>query len=168
MKANLSCPYLQSNLFHGLRIDPQQCLHICLLVYICFMTKSILLIDDERIFNFIAEKLIVALGANTKIIVAETGQQGLNLIQEQFLAFGTLPSLILVDFYMSPMDGVTFVESFYKLNIAGMEQPLIALTTSSTISSDIELAKSAGVHTFLAKPIAEIELIALLKKANIL
>src|SRR6187551_2758704 len=132
------------------------------------MTKSILLIDDERIFNFIAEKLIISLGVDVKIIAAETGQQGLNLIQEQFLASGTLPSLILVDFYMSPMDGVTFVKSFNNLDIPGKENTLIALTTSSVVSSDLELARAVGIQNFLAKPIAEIELKKLLEKGFLL
>ncbi len=132
------------------------------------MTKSILLIDDERIFNFIAEKLIVGLGVNAKIITAETGEQGLNLIRENFLTSGSLPHLILVDFYMSPMDGVTFVKTFNELDIPGKERTLIALTTSSVDSSDIELAKSAGVHTFLDKPIAEIKLSEILKQAGLL
>ncbi|MEO7988942.1 MAG: response regulator [Chryseolinea sp.] len=132
------------------------------------MTKSILLIDDERIFTFIAEKLIVGLGVEAKILAAETGEQGLTLIRENFLASGSLPLLILVDFYMSPMDGVTFVKSFYELDIPGKEKTLIALTTSSNVSTDIELAKSAGVHTFLAKPIAEIKLKEILEKASLL
>ena len=132
------------------------------------MTKDILLIDDERIFNFIAEKLIVGLGVEATITAVETGQKGLNMIRENFLTSGSLPRLILVDFYMSPMDGITFVKSFYELDIQEKERTLIALTTSSVDSSDIELAKSAGVHTFLAKPIAEIELTAVLKNAGLL
>jgi CheY-like chemotaxis protein len=132
------------------------------------MTKSILLIDDERIFNFIAEKLIIALGVDAKIMSAETGQQGLNLIQEQFLASGTLPSLILVDFYMSPMDGVTFAKSFNQLDYTEKDQTLIVLTTSSVMSSDLDLAKAAGIETFLAKPIAEIELKKILERASLL
>ena len=131
------------------------------------MTKGILLIDDERIFNFIAEKLIGSLGVEAKILAAETGQQGLDLIQEYFLASGSLPLLIIVDFYMSPMDGVAFVKSFYGLNLPGKEHTLIALTTSSVVSSDMELAKSAGVHTFLAKPINEIALRNVLEKAGL-
>jgi len=92
----------------------------------------------------------------------------LNLIQEQFLASGTLPSLILVDFYMSPMDGVTFAKSFNNLDVSGKENTLIALTTSSVVSSDLELAKAVGIQTFLAKPIAEIELKKILEKASLL
>lgn len=132
------------------------------------MAKSILLIDDERIFTFIAGKLIAGLGVEAEIIVADTGEQGLNLIREHFLTSGFLPQLILVDFYMSPMDGVTFVNSFYELDISGKENTLIALTTSSIDSADIELAKSAGAHTVLAKPIAETALAEILKKSGLL
>lgn len=132
------------------------------------MNKGILLIDDERIFTFIAEKLIVGLGAEAKIMTAESGQQGLNLIHEYFLATGSVPQLILIDFYMSPMDGVAFVKAFHAMDIPGKEKTLIALTTSSVIPADIELAKSAGAHTFLAKPIAETNLKEILFQAGIL
>ncbi|HOX82672.1 MAG TPA: response regulator [Chryseolinea sp.] len=132
------------------------------------MTKSILLIDDERIFCFIAEKLIISTGVDAKIMKAETGQQGLDLVRENFEATGSLPLLILVDFYMSPMDGITFVKLFHELNIPGNEQTSIALTTSSVFASDFELAKSAGVYTFLDKPISEIKLKEVLTKAGLL
>ncbi len=131
------------------------------------MAKSILIIDDEHIFTFIAGKLITGLELDTEIIVAETGEQGLNLIRENFTSTGTLPHLILVDFYMSPMDGVSFVKSFYALDtIPGKEKVHIALTTSSTDSADIDEAKSVGVKTFLAKPISEIKLRELLEQAG--
>ena len=132
------------------------------------MTKTILLIDDERIFNFIAQKLIIGLGVEARILVAENGQQGLDMIQEHARSSGSAPQLILVDFYMSPMDGVTFVKTFYSLNIPGKEQTHVALTTSAVLPADIELAKSSGAQGFLAKPIVEIELSKLLKEAGIL
>jgi len=132
------------------------------------MTKTILLIDDERIFNFIAEKLILGLGVEAKILSAENGQQGLDMIQEHARTSGSAPQLILVDFYMSPMDGISFVKAFNNLDIPGKEQTHIALTTSAVLPSDIELAKSSGAQGFLAKPIVEMELSKLLKEAGLL
>ncbi len=66
------------------------------------------------------------------------------------------------------MDGVTFVKSFHELNIPGQEHTFIALTTSSIVASDFELAKSAGVYTFLNKPIQEIKLKEILLQAGLL
>jgi CheY-like chemotaxis protein len=133
------------------------------------MNKTILLVDDESIFRFIAEKLIRGLGVtDAKILTAENGQQGLDLIRENSQASGSLPRLILVDYYMSPMDGVAFVKSFNTLYTSAREQTIIALTTSSVDSSDIEAAKSVGANHFLPKPLTDASLTSLLKEAGFL
>jgi CheY-like chemotaxis protein len=132
------------------------------------MNESILLIDDERIFNFISTKLIEGLGAKAEVLTADGGQEALDKLKSHFDKTQTVPRLILVDFYMSPMDGVGFVHGFNKLNLPGKENTIIGFLSSSVVPSDMEPAKALGITNFLAKPLAETQLRDILVKAGLL
>ena len=58
------------------------------------------------------------------------------------------PDLILVDWNMPNMDGLTFVKTFRQANKA---TPLIMVTTESEKSRVIEAIK-AGVNNYVVKP----------------
>lgn len=102
---------------------------------------KIMLIDDSKTMRNIQKSVLAQLG-HTQIEEACDGQDALSKVS----AFG--PDLILVDWNMPNMDGLTFVKMFRQTNKA---TPLIMVTTESEKSRVIEAIK-AGVNNYVVKP----------------
>lgn len=102
---------------------------------------KIMLIDDSKTMRNIQRSVLSTLGYN-EIEEACDGQDALSKVG----AFG--PDLILVDWNMPTMDGLTFVKTFRQQN---KTTPLIMVTTESEKSRVIEAIK-AGVNNYVVKP----------------
>ncbi|MBC7772765.1 MAG: response regulator [Pyrinomonadaceae bacterium] len=102
---------------------------------------KILLIDDSKTMRNIQKSVLAQLG-HTQIEEACDGQDALSKVG----AFQ--PDLILVDWNMPNMDGLTFVKTF---RMGNKVTPLIMVTTESEKSRVIEAIK-AGVNNYVVKP----------------
>jgi len=102
---------------------------------------KILLIDDSKTMRNIQKSVLAQLG-HTQIEEACDGQDALSKVG----AFQ--PDLILVDWNMPNMDGLTFVKTYRNSNKV---TPLIMVTTESEKSRVIEAIK-AGVNNYVVKP----------------
>jgi CheY-like chemotaxis protein len=114
--------------------------------------KSILLIDDDDVTNFLHRSLLSELDLAENIIVKNNGLDGLKYIQS--LKNGTpYPDMIMVDLKMPVMDGFEFMQEFQKLKASeGKSSKLVALTTSSN-PSDIKKIDEIGIDGFMNKPL---------------
>lgn len=101
----------------------------------------IMLIDDSKTMRNIQKSVLAQLG-HTQVEEACDGQDALSKVN----AFN--PELILVDWNMPNMDGLTFVKQFRQTN---KNTPLIMVTTESEKSRVIEAIK-AGVNNYVIKP----------------
>jgi two-component system chemotaxis response regulator CheY len=104
-------------------------------------TMKILLIDDSKTMRNIQKSVLAQLGY-TEIEEACDGQDGLAKL-ESYPA-----DLILVDWNMPNMDGITFVKALRQSN---KTTPVIMVTTESERSRVIEAIK-AGVNNYVVKP----------------
>lgn len=102
---------------------------------------KIMLIDDSKTMRNIQKSVLAQIG-HTQIEEACDGQDALTKVG----AFA--PDLILVDWNMPNMDGLTFVKTFRTNN---KTTPLIMVTTESEKSRVIEAIK-AGVNNYVVKP----------------
>ncbi len=102
---------------------------------------KILLIDDSKTMRNIQKSVLAQLGY-TEIEEACDGQDALSKVG----AFQ--PDLILVDWNMPTMDGLSFVKAFRQTN---KTTPAIMVTTESEKSRVIEAIK-AGVNNYVIKP----------------
>lgn len=102
---------------------------------------KILLVDDSKTMRSIQKSVLAQLGY-TKIEEACDGQDALSKVG----AFN--PDLMLVDWNMPNMDGLTFVKTFRQNDKA---TPIIMVTTESEKSRVIEAIK-AGVNNYVVKP----------------
>jgi two-component system chemotaxis response regulator CheY len=102
---------------------------------------KVLLIDDSRTMRNIQKSVLSQLGL-TQIEEACDGQDALSKVG----AFQ--PELILVDWNMPNMDGLSFVKAYRQLN---KQTPMIMVTTESEKSRVIEAIK-AGVNNYVIKP----------------
>lgn len=130
--------------------------------------ESILLVDDEAVFNFISTKVLEGLGVSNDIHTASSGPEALNLIDRYWSGTQTLPRLIIVDLDMPQMDGFAFIEALHQLPTERREKTLLAILTSSKSKRDMDRAQSLGIKHFLIKPLSETELKDLLQEAEIL
>ncbi|MBY0261516.1 MAG: response regulator [Phycisphaerales bacterium] len=102
---------------------------------------KIMLIDDSKTMRNIQKSVLTQLGY-TSLEEACDGQDALNKVNE------FKPDLILCDWNMPNMDGLSFVKAFRTQNKA---TPVIMVTTESEKARVIEAIK-AGVNNYVVKP----------------
>jgi two-component system, chemotaxis family, chemotaxis protein CheY len=102
---------------------------------------KILLVDDSKTMRNIQKAVLAQLGYND-ITEACDGQDALSK------AAVVRPDLMLVDWNMPNMDGLTFVKAWRTSN---KQTPIIMVTTEAEKSRVIEAIK-AGVNNYVVKP----------------
>jgi two-component system chemotaxis response regulator CheY len=102
---------------------------------------KILLVDDSKTMRNIQKSVLIQLGY-TEIEEACDGVDALSKIG----AFK--PELLLVDWNMPNMDGLTFVKRFRQNN---RTTPIIMVTTETERARVVEAIK-AGVNNYVVKP----------------
>lgn len=102
---------------------------------------KIMLVDDSKTMRSIQKSVLGQLGY-TEIEEACDGQDALSKVG----AFQ--PDLLLVDWNMPNMDGITFVKHYRATN---KTTPIIMVTTESEKTRVIEAIK-AGVNNYVVKP----------------
>lgn len=114
--------------------------------------NSILLIDDDKINNYLNSRLIKKSNICVNLEIAQNGSEGLTLIQQKITANTKLPNLILLDINMPIMDGFEFMNSFKELNCDDVK--IVLLTTSSN-PDDIRKFNQSLACGYINKPLTE-------------
>lgn len=81
------------------------------------MNKNVLLVDDDKICNFITEATLNRLGVAKQIHSALNGKEALDLINGYFQGDLAIPDVIFLDLNMPIMDGFQFIEAFQEIGI---------------------------------------------------
>lgn len=102
---------------------------------------KILLVDDSKTMRNIQRSVLLQLGDH----VIEEACDGLDALKK-LQAFS--PELVLLDWNMPNMDGLTFVKAFREQD---KTTPVIMVTTEAERSRVIEAIK-AGVNNYVVKP----------------
>ncbi len=102
---------------------------------------KILLVDDSRTIRNIQKNILGRL-EHKDIAEAGDGIEGIARIEE------SMPDLILLDWNMPNMDGLTFLETIRK---KGITTPVIMCTTEAEKSRVIQ-AIQAGANNYVVKP----------------
>lgn len=114
---------------------------------------TVLLADDNPVNQKVASKMLQKLGCT--VWVAEQGEALLALLDQHPEAH-----LILMDCRMPVMDGL---EATRRIRQQQRSIPIVALTANDT-DEDRELCLQAGMDDFLAKPLQQAELAAMLRR----
>ncbi len=119
--------------------------------------KSILLVDDDEISNFLAETIIQDLDLAYEVKISKNGREALELIDYCMNHQAEkCPELVLLDINMPVMDGFEFLEALDKLQKAyNINNTTIVMLTSSSSSFDLEKAKNYNITGFINKPLTE-------------
>ncbi len=102
---------------------------------------KVMLVDDSKTMRNIQRGILTQLGY-TEVEEAVDGQDAL----DKCATFN--PELILLDWNMPNMDGITFVKQYRG---AGKTTPIIMVTTEAEKSRVVEAIK-AGVNNYVVKP----------------
>lgn len=121
-----------------------------------------LLVDDDRINNFLNQRLLDGLNITDKLLTALNGQEALALF-EQECQQAQCPALILLDVNMPVMNGFEFLEAYGKLQITPKESVIIIMLTTSLHPRDVERVQQLGIAGFINKPLTKEKVNGILK-----
>jgi CheY-like chemotaxis protein len=116
--------------------------------------KKILIIEDNLLNLELATDLLEANGFT--IFSAQTAEEGLRMARE------LLPDLLLMDFSLPGMDGLTATKNL-KADPATRHVSVVGLTANA-MKGDAEAALAAGCDGYLTKPIDTRTFIAAVNK----
>jgi two-component system chemotaxis response regulator CheY len=102
---------------------------------------KILIVDDSRTIRNIQKSTLKTLG-HTDVMEAGDGLEALSQLSHE------RPDLMLVDWNMPNMDGITLVR---KVRETDKDLPMIMVTTEAEKSRVLE-ALQAGVNNYVVKP----------------
>ena len=102
---------------------------------------KILVLDDSKTMLRIITNSLKRV-EQEDIVTAENGQEGLDAFNKESF------DLIITDWNMPIMNGLTFVKEVRKVN---QEIPIVMITTEGGKTSVIEALK-AGVNNYIVKP----------------
>lgn len=117
-------------------------------------TKTCLIVDDSRVIRKVSSKIALSLGYVP--IEAENGEEALARCKK------SMPDLVLTDWNMPEMDGITFVTKLRS--IPTPKEPVVVFCTSNGEAKDIHDGIAAGADDYIVKPFDEAALKAKLEK----
>ena len=119
---------------------------------------KVMLVDDQKMANFITRKLIEVTGFSTEVVDYTAPQEALLDISN------TNPDLIFLDLNMPEVNGWQFLEVLTEKQ----NQTQVVIVTSSTSTHDKEKAqKYAQVIDFLEKPLTKNTILSLKSKLDL-
>ncbi len=114
----------------------------------------ILLIDDDRIYQFAARKTIEATGFADNIVIYSNGEDAINYLKRSIKDETSLPDVIFLDVNMPVMNGWEFLEEYSAIK-QGLIKPVIIYVVSSSVD-EFDVSKSRQYDTvkgYIVKPV---------------
>jgi CheY-like chemotaxis protein len=116
--------------------------------------RTCLIVDDSRVIRKVSTKIAISLGYVP--VEAENGEEALARCKK------SMPDLVLTDWNMPEMDGITFVTKLRS--IPTPKEPVVVFCTSNGEAKDIHDGIAAGADDYIVKPFDEAALKAKLEK----
>jgi CheY-like chemotaxis protein len=117
--------------------------------------KHILLVDDDRIYQFTATKILESTQLTASIQSCLNGADAIEYIKTRLAKNEILPDIIFLDINMPIMSGWDFLQEFEALSIQPSSLK-IYIVSSSVDDYDINKSKNfAWVTNYLIKPISK-------------
>jgi CheY-like chemotaxis protein len=118
------------------------------------VSKHIWLVDDDRVTNFVNERLLVKEGVLTVMAFTKASEALEQLSKLISSAPDHLPEVIFLDINMPIMDGWEFLDEFQSLDSDALKQCRVYMLTSSIDQEDQQKSSSyKSVCGFISKPL---------------
>lgn len=127
------------------------------------LPNSIMLIDDDKINNFLNERLLKKVGAFDKINIFQDGEAALDFLKKELDQGKDCPELMFIDINMPMVNGIEFLETYHTLNFKNKERVNLVGLTTSLRASDIDKLKALNCRFILNKPLTKTSLSSLLE-----
>jgi two-component system chemotaxis response regulator CheY len=101
-----------------------------------------LIVDDSRVIRRMAGEILRSLGLRT----AEA-EHGLAAVE---FCRGTIPAMVLLDWNMPEMDGITCLRALRAMNLD--PRPLVVMCTTESGMDKIQAALESGADEYIMKP----------------
>ncbi len=126
--------------------------------------NCVLLVDDDRVNNFLTQKVISGMGVASMIATASDGKKGLDYIRHECTdEVESCPDLILLDVNMPLMNGMEFMERYNE--IPKKKNSIVVVLSSTELPDDFKKRlQEAHVTEFLVKPFTAEKLNAIVNK----
>jgi two-component system chemotaxis response regulator CheY len=122
------------------------------------MGPSCLVVDDSRVVRKVARRILEAHGCT--VAEAGDGQQALDSCR------AGLPDVVLLDWNMPVMDGITFLRMLREE--FGPDNPMVIFCTTENDMAHIEMAISSGAQEYIMKPFNDEILVGKLGQVGLL
>lgn len=114
----------------------------------------ICLIDDDKIYQFTAKKILESTGLSQNILPFYNGEEAIHFIMAQIQSPELLPDIIFLDINMPVMDGWQFLDAFKKITAQLPKNIIVYMVSSSVDDYDIRKSKEyVEVLDYVIKPI---------------
>ena len=128
-----------------------------------FSHSKTMLIEDNEIDTFIAERILKNVGFKGEIIISNSVVTAINLLEELLKQSENIPSLIFLDLVLPLHDGFYFLEKFNDLFINEEFQPeIIILTACFNPDQKAHLLNNDFVTGYFDKPLTNDIVLSLL------
>ncbi|MES2590773.1 MAG: response regulator [Bacteroidota bacterium] len=115
--------------------------------------KTICIIDDEEIIQFIVKTIIESLNSGINVMSYKNGEEALLALKQ--LSHDELPDIILLDINMPVMGGWQFLDEFVKIKADIDKKIAIYILSSSNAPGDkIRSKVYEDIAGYINKPIA--------------
>ena len=114
---------------------------------------TVLIIDDDADWCFIAQMILQRAGFGKNIITANNGQEGIKTLRTISEKGEKFPDIIFLDIKMPVMDGFEFLEAITKSTEPDLSRTRIYICSSSYHPKDKEKANLYPIAGFIPKPL---------------
>ncbi len=116
--------------------------------------RHVMLIDDNNIDCFIANRIIANSHLTEKISMMNSAMEALDYLRNAQMQSDDFPDLILLDVAMPVMDGFAFLDDIAKFQQVQNGTCIVVMLTSSANDKDIDKSKTyAYVKDYFVKPL---------------
>lgn len=133
-----------------------------------FAPLTICLIDDDRIYQFTAKRIIELVDPKQKVLAFSNGKEAIDFFTQRTLGNEQLPDVIFLDINMPIMNGWEFLEAYNLVKTELDKKITIYMVSSSMDEKDKIRSKSFEVKDFIVKPIDQQMMLNLLKSPEYL
>jgi CheY-like chemotaxis protein len=116
--------------------------------------KKVMVVDDNYLDCYIAEKQLKYTGVTDNIIVHNSASVALDELRASHNNLANLPEVIFLDINMPGINGFDFLDEYDKLDESIKDLVYIIMLTSSVLSEDrVKVAPYPYVRGILHKPL---------------